>query len=1158
MRIARFDLLRYGKFTDRSLTLPRTDQDFHFIVGPNEAGKSTLRAAIQDLLFGIETRSRYNFLHPHHEMRLGARLERDGDQDAGPLDFIRLKARNNTLKTPEGATLAEDALIPFLGQVDRHFFDQMFGLDHQRLVAGGEQILNAANDIGRILFQAAAGIGGLGEIREQLEQEADRLWSKRKSDNREYYQASAQLEQAKADLDRATVRAKDWLAARERVADLQADLDRAGAACQILEQERDRLQRVWRIATPLANLRDREARLATLGPVPTLPEEAGAQLAQAEREIALASQSLQLHEAQVADLTARRDALHPDPAILERAAEIEALVEQRQRLGNHERDIGRRLEEVRVLWQQVQDGARQLGWPDEEEAALVQRLPGRLVRSAIRDLLRRQEALAQTLASAEETILARQGELQGIDADLADLPVTQPPPALAEALTTARDLGDTRRQQQQLDVQVERLTRDLDRALLALGEGHPGLERLRGLALPAPPEIADLLQRGATLAATAAKLADDLRDLRAEEGRLALACRQYRAAHRPVTLAEVRERRAERDATWAGIKAGDLVLAETADRFEQDIASADALADQRHDKAQEAAELQARLDRLEQCQQEARELEARAQAHDRALAGHRQDWEEQSARLGLAGLPLGRVEAWRAAREGVLRAAEALEEAGARRDDFARRVAAANLALAEALGPLAAAGEAPDLAALLRLAEEVVTSAHQAAERRQLLVKQKVRAEATLVENRRRRAEADQALAAWGTELRHNLALAHLPAATSPGALQEALDLFEEMHGNLEKIRELRRNRIDMMRRDLADFAEAARALAGGLDPSLLPQAADAIALDLGRRLKQEAEAAQERARLEAALTEATEAARADRARIALAQASLDPLRRRLPPGADLEALREAIQRSDLRRQLGAEREQFLAQLLKDGDGLDPGALEAERAGIDILAIPARLSALRAEIDQLVGQRNQWTADLRVAEANLERIAGQDEAAQAEARRQEALARMGNAVERFIRVHTAAKLLRWSIERFREHKQGPLLARASDIFRGLTAGALERLQVDYDTQPPTLFGQRPNGLRVHIQGMSEGTRDQLYLALRLAALELHLRQTPALPFIADDLFINYDNGRARAGFAALANLSRLTQVIFLSHHHHLVDLASDVFGGRLNVLDLEE
>ena len=35
--------------------------------------------------------------------------------------------------------------------------------------------------------------------------------------------------------------------------------------------------------------------------------------------------------------------------------------------------------------------------------------------------------------------------------------------------------------------------------------------------------------------------------------------------------------------------------------------------------------------------------------------------------------------------------------------------------------------------------------------------------------------------------------------------------------------------------------------------------------------------------------------------------------------------------------------------------------------------------------------------------------------------------------------------------------------------------------------------------------MSEGTRDQLYLALRLAALELHLGRATALPFVADDL-----------------------------------------------------
>jgi uncharacterized protein YhaN len=131
-----------------------------------------------------------------------------------------------------------------------------------------------------------------------------------------------------------------------------------------------------------------------------------------------------------------------------------------------------------------------------------------------------------------------------------------------------------------------------------------------------------------------------------------------------------------------------------------------------------------------------------------------------------------------------------------------------------------------------------------------------------------------------------------------------------------------------------------------------------------------------------------------------------------------------------------------------------------------------------------------------------------------------------------------------------------MLSRASDVFSGLTQGAFNKLIVDYESEPLKLSGQRASGGLVDIDGMSEGTRDQLYLALRLAALELHLEQTVALPFIADDLFINYDDGRAKAGLHALANLSQKTQVIFLTHHEHLVPVAQSVLGDRLNVVHL--
>ena len=57
MRVRRLDLLRYGHFTDRSFELPAGDVDLHIVFGPNEAGKSTALAAIEDLLFGVPVRS---------------------------------------------------------------------------------------------------------------------------------------------------------------------------------------------------------------------------------------------------------------------------------------------------------------------------------------------------------------------------------------------------------------------------------------------------------------------------------------------------------------------------------------------------------------------------------------------------------------------------------------------------------------------------------------------------------------------------------------------------------------------------------------------------------------------------------------------------------------------------------------------------------------------------------------------------------------------------------------------------------------------------------------------------------------------------------------------------------------------------------------------
>jgi uncharacterized protein YhaN len=138
-------------------------------------------------------------------------------------------------------------------------------------------------------------------------------------------------------------------------------------------------------------------------------------------------------------------------------------------------------------------------------------------------------------------------------------------------------------------------------------------------------------------------------------------------------------------------------------------------------------------------------------------------------------------------------------------------------------------------------------------------------------------------------------------------------------------------------------------------------------------------------------------------------------------------------------------------------------------------------------------------------------------------------------------------VLRTEIERFRAANQGPLLDIASDMFARLTLGSFAGLRTDIDeADRPVLMGVRPGGLLVKVEGMSSGTRDQLYLALRLASLELRSKTMEPMPFIVDDILINFDEERSRATLEVLVAMADRTQIIMFTHQAHIAELAGSL------------
>ncbi|MGO9320708.1 MAG: ATP-binding protein [Solirubrobacteraceae bacterium] len=134
----------------------------------------------------------------------------------------------------------------------------------------------------------------------------------------------------------------------------------------------------------------------------------------------------------------------------------------------------------------------------------------------------------------------------------------------------------------------------------------------------------------------------------------------------------------------------------------------------------------------------------------------------------------------------------------------------------------------------------------------------------------------------------------------------------------------------------------------------------------------------------------------------------------------------------------------------------------------------------------------------------------------------------------------------------------PILERAEELLPQLTADSLTRLFVDdEDGDHPVLMARRDNGGELGVNGMSDGALDQLYLALRLAALEHHLDALPPLPVLMDDILVNFDEQRVATTVPALAEIAQRTQVVVLTHHQHVATIAQDTLGDRVRVHRLE-
>ena len=1148
MRFRQIELIRYGGFADRLLDFGEGagEGDLHLIVGPNEAGKSTTLHAIGDFLFGIAGQTAQGWRFGYGDLRIRGLIEAEGRT----IEAVRRKGNKDTLLHPAtGAALPGDVLAPLLAGVDRTAFERMFGLDHQRLRDGGEAILRGRDDAAQITLEAGTGIAGIGQVLDTLTGEAAELF-KPSASKPVVNKLMAERAEALKRVREASIGERDWgeekqrrAAAEERRAALLAENDS-------LTREETRLDRIRRARAPLSRRASAEAALAALGPMPDLPADAGDALARARGDRRTA-EALEMQLQGDLDRVAQAiGGIAVAGDVLALDTRIAALEERRPVIEKAAGDLHRRLARREEIDARLASARAEAGLAPDAP------LPGAVWRRRAAAYLqeRREAAAAASEAAKRRADLSRR--VAALTRDLAAQPAPVDTARLEAALATLPTDAAGEQKRAAAD-HARRLGRAAEQlALLAPWQGPA--EALAAMALPAPSTVAAIAHgiaeaRDQAVQARREGDAQEAERIRAE-GRIAAL-----AAGEDLPTAEaIQAARAARDALVADLLAGKGVAAEA---IRAAVTQADALADRRNAQAARMADHAAAVAARDLAVALRDAALARIARAEQDRVAQEAEWAALLAPLGFAApVPAADWPAWVERRAQALAARREADEAG---EALAALEAQAQAAADAVVAALRAIGAEPpaDPAMLAASAQARVREAIAAASARAELEKALARATAELAAAERDDAapasDADaQSDGGAGREggrlgdllreaglLRAGLMPEDQPPAAGVEALADALAAIEGVAEELTSRADVVRQ-IAGMEADARAFAEETAAVLAVLGRSSAEPATRIVAA-LAAEWRQ-AEGARERL---AGLTAERERLSREKDKAAAqrlaAERVIDGLRERI--GAEDEAaLDSAVAAAGERARLIATIREAEAELaaLAGPDGLDALAKEVAALSPEEEAIAqASLTERRADV---AAAREEVGRALAEAEAAFARAAQDSSAADAQQIVADSAAAMGAAAEAHVEAVAAAALLRWVLDRHRQQNQAPLIDRAGALFATVTAGAFAGLGVDYDDQDrPAIRAIRAGGAAVGVEALSEGTRDQLYLALRLGAIETGQH---ALPIVCDDLLITADDERAAAMLRVLAVAARRNQVLLFTHHAHLIDVARGALG----------
>ncbi len=1154
MRLLELDLVAWGPFTGETVDLAHGSEGVHIIYGLNEAGKSSCLRALRALLYAVPSRTNDSFVHSYNDLRIGARIR---NAEGRELKFIRRKGRKNTLLRPDGTPLGDEELVRFLPMgITEDLFRQMYALDHRRLREGGRELARGGGDLGEALFGAGMGTGALKRALEELEKEADELFRKRAT-TRDINRLIEAHDKLAAEIEELSVSGPEWEQHVRTRDELGRKRKEVSERISELRSEKERLERLKGALPALSRRREYLSVMGDLAGVPELREDFAEERRAAQRRLQQARSSKEKAEEGLKEINARIEELSIPERVLEHRDEISDL---HQRAGSHKKALQDRPKldaEQNASRRRCAAILQEIGQKVAVEQAGTVCVPTQ-VAARVRKLANTYRELAVKCGQAEDQAKRLRAECKNLQDELDEMPEERSADHLRLTLKAATREGNLDSQFQEVNEELQGLAEQARIELEKLPQWSGELEDLEGLSVPTEETVERFRESFTEVENEEKRLNERIRELQEEIEQSNTQIRALRQEAEVPTEADLSEARDLRHALWSMVRRRleegewdnqalqDLGLdaSEVPTELEKAMHAADDLADRLRLDSKRVAELAQHKVQSAQSQRRLEGTETAVKGIENEKEALQKEWHDTWSEVGILPLTPREMSAWRRQQQAIAELAEEIRLKGLRKCHTGEAIASHRKALNQLLAELGEEALSGDmfLATLIEhsgaIADAVERTEHERAQLRQGLRG----SEQQLDEQQRKADEVEQELKAWQHRWSETVEALGLDTSAGPDEANAVLEKMQELRQELGKADGLA-ERIEGIDRDQDEFSKEVKLLCEEVAEELSERPVLEAVEELHKRLQKATED-------KATLRELMKRWEEQEHNAEAAQSGIEEANRQLDVLLDeagceeLDELPEIEHRASKQRKLRSQLESTEEDLSGYAAGQTLQKLAGEAEQVDADQLPSRIDELGVELEGLQEERDGLLRQLQDGARIIAAMDGNAEAAEKAEEAQHVAAQIVSKSERYAQLRLAAVMLRRGIDRYREQNQGPIVERAGEFFRELTCGSFGGLRTDYDeADNPVLLAQRLSGECLGLEALSDGARDQLFLALRLAFIERAVESSEALPLVLDDALVNFDDQRSKAALKTLAELSKKTQIIFFTHHQHLVDLA---------------